>query len=641
MRWVVTSWTCACAGALVAGLVEAILGDAAGFGLAAGAGFVMLALIPALFAVSLIARGSWRVWAPLVRSFVEPHGGAPVLAAWVVYIGVALAVLAASLFGTTLFLASVTTFRPLVVGYAQPAFAVAIALVLVLGSRPVAGALGRWFARRGAAFRPRRIAATLALIAVVLGSGLWLVVGRRIGPLDLDPARAPVAGLVGLLLVHTTLARWERLRAWTAGLASGLAAAAIACAFVAWRAYPSLTLQLWGGLPVAGFVIDRAFDLEEIRDRIALDTFRPIARPGAAHPDIVVIVVDTVRADRTPPYGGPAPMPFFDGLARRGAVFEHAFSPSNVTRRSIPSMLTGLSPNRVRGRVVGWALRIDPRHVVLGERMAAAGYATAGFVCCSGFYGEESRTGLSRGLEHLVIEKNGTRLAQLAKSWLEARERTKPDKPLFLYMHLLDPHGWAGGGDPPQDLALRHRMYDRTLTAVDRMIADVVGAFRDRDPARAPIVIITADHGEAFGDHGQPFHSTDLYNSQIHVPFVIAGPGVPARRLDETVSLTALTPTVLELAGYAAPAADAASVAALATGAREPADGVAYAAMIKDRSNPGGVSALVRGAWKLLVTGNGRELYNIKLDPRELADQAASRPDLVRDLAALLAEYER
>lgn len=612
------------------------------FGIAAGAGFVMLAALPLLFAASMVARGLWRVWAPVVRGFVEPHGGAPALAAWLVYIGAALVALAAGTFGVTVLLAKTTQFRPLVVGYAQPAFGVAIAIVLFLASRPLAGALARLFARKGAAFRPRRIAVTLALIAVLLAGGAWLWVRPRIGPLDLSPLVAPAVGIAALAGAHVVLARWDRVRVWTARIASGLAAAAIASALVAWRTQPALTLEAWGELPIAGYVIDKAFDLERIRDRIALDAFRPVARPDAAHPDVVVIVIDTMRADRTELYGGPAAMPFLAELGKRGAVFDHAFSPSNVTRRSIPSMLTGLSPNRVRGRVVGWALRIDPRHVVLGERMAAAGYDTAGFVCCGGFYGEESHTGLSRGLDHLVIEKNGARLAQLAKVWLEEREVKRTSKPLFVYMHVLDPHNWAGSGDPPLDLAIRLRMYDRTLTAADKMIADVVGAFRNRDPAHAPIVIVTADHGEALGDHGEPFHSTDLYNSQIHVPLVIAGPGITTARIPETVSLTDLAPTVLELAGFAPPPADGRSLAPLVTGARAPADdGVAYAAMIKDRSNPGGVSAIVRGKWKLIVSGNRRELYDVQLDPRELSDRAASRPDIVQQLAALLALHEQ
>jgi choline-sulfatase len=641
VRWIVSSWASACAGALAAGIVEsAAMG--AGLGAGAGAGFVVLALLPALFVLSIIVRGLAHAWAPVLRGLVEPHGGAPRLAAWCVYVAFALVALAAGSYGATMLLATATKFRPMVVGYAQPVFAITIVVVLLAASRPVAGGLAMLFARRGAAFRPRRIALALAVVIALLAGGAWWFVRPRIGPLDLAPAITPAVGIAGLVVAHVVIARWERARMWMAAIASGFAAAVIACALLVWRTQPGLTLEVWGSLPVAGFVIDKAFDLESIRDRIALDTFRPAARPDATHPDVVVIIVDTMRADRTELYGGPAAMPFLAELGKRGVVFEHAFSPSNVTRRSIPSMLTGLSPQNVRGRVVGWALRIDPRHVVLGERMAAAGYDTAGFVCCGGFYGDESHTGLSRGLDHLVVEKNGSRLAQLARTWLEQRERTKPTKPLFLYMHILDPHNWAGTSDPPMDLALRLRMYDRTLTLADKMISGVLGAFHDREPGRAPIVVVTADHAEALGDHGEPFHSTDLYNSQIHVPFVIAGPGIATKRITETVSLTDLAPTVLELAGYTPPPMDGRSLASLATGARESTEqGVAYAAMIKDRSNPGGVSAIVRGSWKLIVTGNRRELYDIKLDPRELSDRAASKPDLVRELAALLAEHEQ
>lgn len=640
MRWVVASWASACAAALMASLVEAVaLGHP--LGIAAGAGFVLLGLVPVLFALSLFARGLGRVWAPVVRGLVEPHGGAPALAAWSVVTVLSLAALAGGAFGVTIALARTTQFRAMVVAYAQAIAAVVMVLALLLVARPAARGLTRLFARRGAAFRPRRVALALGLFGAGLATAGWLWVRPRLGPLDLGPLVTPAVALGGLAIAHVAASRSERVRVWMGRIASGLAGIAVGCALLVWRTQPALTLEVWGELPIAGLVIDRGFDLDAIRDRIALDTFRPVARPDARHPGVVVIVIDTMRADRTQPYGGPAAMPFLDGLARRGAVFERAFSPSNVTRRSIPSMLTGLAPNRVRGRVVGWALRIDPRHVVLGERMAAGGYDTAGFVCCGGFYGEDSRTGLARGLDHLVIEKSGPRLAELARSWIELRERRSPEVPLFVYMHVLDPHNWAGSGDPPADAAIRLRMYDRTLTQADKMIADVVGAFRERDPARAPIVIVTADHGEALGDHGEPFHSTDLYNSQIHVPLVIAGPGIATRRIDETVSLTDLTATVLELAGFAPPATDGRSLAALATGARAPAaDGVAYAAMIKDRSNPGGVSAIVRGRWKLIVTGMRRELYDIQADPREMSDRAAQHPELVRELAALLALRE-
>jgi arylsulfatase A-like enzyme len=366
-----------------------------------------------------------------------------------------------------------------------------------------------------------------------------------------------------------------------------------------------------------------------------------MARPGAAHPDILLITIDTVRADHTPPYGGQAEMPVLRDLATRGTVFDWAFSPSNVTRRSIPSIVTGLAPNRVRGRVVGWALRVDPRHVLLAERLRAGGYDTAGFMCCEGFWGKEFHTGLERGLAHLEIESHGGALARNAHAWLDAREQRPDQPPLFLWMHILEPHNWAQVTGEPHTEADRRRFYDRSLAAADQMLQDVVTAFQRRAPDRMPIVIVTADHGEALGEHGQPFHSTDLYDSQIRVPFVIEGPGIKPQHVLETVSLTDLAPTVLELAGFVPPrgaSLDGRSVAELATGARpgDPEGGVAFAAMIKDRSNPGGITAVVKGRWKLIDNNGNFELYDTRSDPDEHDNVLGQHPKEAGELRGLL-----
>ena len=158
------------------------------------------------------------------------------------------------------------------------------------------------------------------------------------------------------------------------------------------------------------------------------------------------------------------------------------------------------------------------------------------------------------------------------------------------------------------------------------------------------IVIVTADHGEGLGEHGQPYHSTDLYNSQIRVPFVVAGPGIKPGRVSETISLTDLTPTVLELAGFVPPSGrmmDGRSLADLARGTREsvPDSGLAFAAMIKDRSNPGGVTALVRGRWKMIDNGSSLELYDVHADPDEKSNLATTRPQIYSQLRGLLQNY--
>jgi arylsulfatase A-like enzyme len=652
LRWLAPSAVAACAAGLLAGLVE---GSQAGGLVAALAttGFVSLLAVPAVVIGSAIARGLVAAWQPaeLAGALIDGDGAAPRLAGWVAVIWLGAAGLAWAMFQSVWALSNHTAWKPLTLSIAEPVVAVAAALAIAAGSRPSARLLG-WIAHRidqrwrrpgrRTLLRPRIIiaAAVLAALAALYALWRWLF-GPRIGPLDTSPLHAPAAALAVAGAVH---AGWLRIGRARLALGLGVAAAtaaALATAAITAITQPSLTLEIWGDRPLAGLALELVLDLDAVRARISLAEFRPIARPSAAHPDILLITIDTVRADHTPPYGGQADMPALSELAGRGSVFEWALSPSNVTRRSIPSIVTGLAPNRVRGRVVGWALRIDPRHVLLAERLRAAGYDTAGFMCCEGFWGKEFKTGLERGLAHLEIDSHGSALAQKARSWLDAREQRADRPPLFLWMHILEPHNWTQVTGEPRSEADRKAFYDRSLAASDRMMADVLAAFAHRAPDRRPIVIATADHGEALGEHGQPYHSTDLYNAQIRVPLVIEGPGIPSRRIPETVSLTDLVPTVLELAGYApqpSSSLDGRSIADLATGARpgDPDAGLAFAAMIKDRSNPGGITAIARGRWKLIDNNGNFELYDTRRDPDERDNVFGQHPVEAEELRKLL-----
>jgi len=647
-RWCVASWPAACAGALAAGVLEAFAMGTP-YEICAGVGFILLFTLPVLFVLSLVLRAVWRAWSParLEEELVDPELGAPALAGWLLALWLGAIALGFSIFASTHLIASWAEFRPMFVGFVLPVFSVGAALLVLACSRPAALGLTRlataidrrWRATgRTTLLRPARVVGFVGVLAVVTLVAIWSWINPQLGHLDTSPVHGPLIGLVAALVTH----RYLRGRRWITILLTGLATVFITLAVYTLRTRPAVTLAVWGEMPVAGLMIDVAFDLDKIRDDISLEAFRPTASAGAVHPDIVLVTIDTMRADRTPPYGGPAEMPFFEKLAVRGAVFDWAFAPSNVTRRSIPAMMTGIQPNRVRGRVIGWALRVDPRHVMVAERLRAGGYDTAGFMCCEGFWGEKARTGLSRGLEYLEIERSGAKLAERARTWIEKREQLPGRKPLFVWMHVLEPHNWAGGGSEPAELEMRRRMYDRSLFASDKMLAEIVAAFSGRTPEQAPIVVVTADHGEALGDHNEPNHSTDLYNSQIRVPFVVVGPGIRAGHLIESVSLIDLTPTLVELAGFAPPVTDGRSLAPLLTSKRDADDrlGVAYAAMIKDRSNPGGVRALVVGAFKLISEDGKLELYDIKKDPNELDDLASRLPAKVEEMRRLLEERE-
>ncbi|MEO6775926.1 MAG: sulfatase-like hydrolase/transferase [Kofleriaceae bacterium] len=649
-RWLAPSVVAACFAAIVGGALEC-RGEDTVYAMVVAAGFLALALLPILLVLGVIVRGLWAAWSPRSLDLVEDGGGAPRLAGWLGAIVLCLLGLGWIMFQGTWLLARWTAFKPMPMALAEPVLAMAGGAAAVVMARPLARGLAaiarsldrRWRARGHASvITPARLVLQAAVALLAVAGSFWhFALAPRLGPLDTSPAEVPALALLAALFAHLAWRAWPRARRIAGPLCAGVAAVIVACALIAWRAQPSLTLAIWGDRPLAGLAIDTLFDLDRIRSRISLDEFRPTPIPSAPHPDIILVTIDTVRADHTPPYFGTADMPVLKELGKRGTVFDWAFSPSNVTRRSIPSMIIGLAPDRVRGRVVGWALRVDPRHVLVAERLEAGGYETAGFMCCEGFYGSEMHTGLERGLEHLEIEPNGLALARRARAWLEQRAKRPHPKPLFLWMHILEPHNWAVASGDPVVADARRKLYDRTLAQSDEMLAELLAPFAEVAPDKAPIVIVTADHGEGLGEHGQVFHSTDLYDSQTHVPLVIAGPGIKVQHVSETVSLTDLTPSLLELAGFAVPRGfDGTSFAGLATGTRaqDPNAGSAYAAMIHDRSNPGGWTMVVLGHYKLIDTPTGLELYDTRSDPGEHANLIRAHPPIYDALRKLLVE---
>ncbi len=652
-RWLVPSGACACAGALAGGAVEG-LGLGGAWAAAAAVGFVGLALVPALLAASAAARGVYALWQPeaLAAALVDDGGAAPRLAGWAGFLYLAALALAWAMFQGTWLLASWTAFKPLPLGYAMPVLAAGAALVLIGLSRPTAHLLA-WIAgaadrrwrrgdRRRTLLRPRAILAGTAALALATAYALWRITVRpRLAPLDVSILYAPAAALAATAAAHALWRRApRRARAIAGGAAAALAAAALAAALAAARTDPSVTLEIWSRRPLAGLAIEQLFDLDAIRDDLPMGAISPAARPGAAHPDVVLVTLDAVRADRTPLHGGPAEMPVLRALGQRGAVFERAYAPSSAAPRAIPSLITGVQADRVRGRPGRGALRLDPRHVVLAERLRAAGYETAGFVCCRDRWGREARTGLARGLEHLAIEPDGERLARDARAWLEARERAPRGRPLLLWLHL-EPRRDARAPRGVHD-AERRRLHDLALARADASLAAVVGAFAARPQDRAPIFLVTADRGEGAADRG---HATDLHDASLRVPLVIAGPGIAPRRVAEVVSLVDLTPTVVELAGFeppAGPGIDGRSIADLAEGRRpgDPDGGVAFAAAIGDRARPGDAAALVRGRWKLIEGGAGLELYDLRADPGERANALERNPAIAAQLTRLLRERQ-
>jgi hypothetical protein len=273
LRWLAPSAAAGCAGGVVAGLVEG--GGAGGAGMLAAAGFVALLAVPVLATAGAIARGLAAAWRPaeLAAVLVDGDGAAPRLAGWVAVIWLGSLALGAAMFQSVWALSIHTAFKPLVLGFAQPAIAVAAVGVLVALSRPGAR-LFAWIAqridarwRRGGRrtlLRPPIIFATAGLTALAVAWVLWrITMPYRLGSLDAGVLYGPAAGVAAAIAMHVV---WRRLR-WRrlVGAACGLAAAAVIATAIAALARPAMVLELGRGRPLAGLAIDWLLDADAMR----------------------------------------------------------------------------------------------------------------------------------------------------------------------------------------------------------------------------------------------------------------------------------------------------------------------------------------------------------------------------------------
>ncbi len=655
--FVLPSLVAACAASLVVGFADGVFTSGRLLHALTAAGFISLFAAPGALLGALALRLLWSAWRfdALFAATRRDDGGSPLLAAWLLYIELGIWLVAAVAFNAVRMVAAMTSAHDVIALSSAIAVVVAVAVLVTL-SRPLVGVTARLLGRIDGALH-RRIGRSLlgprALVGGAVGLALvlaWLVwkvsVEPRIGDFDTSFVGYLIGYLVVIAAVHVLWPLCARRRRVALGLALGglvAVAAVVATAFYARFQRPYVMLEVWGESRLGGEAIDGLYDIQSLRGELHLAEFRPAERPGAAHPDIFLITIDTVRADHTPLYGGTADMPTLTQLGREGAVFQWAFSPGNVTRRSLPSIATGISATRVRGRVRGWALRLDPRHVLLAERLRAAGYDTAGFFCCASHFGAQHRLGLIRGIDHVELKKDGMALAEMTKNWLRERAASQPDRPLFVWIHFIEPHLWNETYPAKKFRGKPGRRYDMSLAAADRALGSVLAEVRSEARRDHTVVVVTADHGEGLGDHGHPHHSTALYNSQTRVPLVVVGPGIVKRRIAETVGLVDLAPTILDLAGFVPPGMpqmDGVSLAPVLRGevATEPDQGEASSAMIADRSVAHGEQTLVVGRHKLIYDGKRYELYDLGSDPKERHNLVAKEPELLATMKQRLAQ---
>jgi arylsulfatase A-like enzyme len=394
-------------------------------------------------------------------------------------------------------------------------------------------------------------------------------------------------------------------------------------------------------------------------------------------PNLLLVVIDTLRADRLGSYGSQRGLtPFLDELAAKGVVFENAYATSSWTSPSIASLFTSRHP--IQHRVVGFESVLGEGEATLAESLRPLGFASGGF---SANFRIAEKLGYGQGFDawRTYLEAPGVPgpkvparyLREQALAWLGTVWRREQPRPVFLYAHFMEPHspyqppeqerrrfapdasraeadaanallvGLRFGDLSDPQVALLSALYDGEVAALDTELRKLFEALAASGFLEHSIVVVAADHGEEFREHGMLLHGITLFEPGVRVPLLMLGPGVePGRRVAQPVSLLDVAPTVLAWLG--APPQPQFEGRSLLPLLRSRGDEAGSADILLDlapkldpqetRTHSRG---LVRGSRKLLVDPRGGTLlFDLARDPGERA--GAGSPDEARELREAL-----
>src|SRR3954468_3340749 len=362
------------------------------------------------------------------------------------------------------------------------------------------------------------------------------------------------------------------------------------------------------------------------------------AAPVAPVRHILIISIDTLRADRVGAYGyATARTPSLDALARAGVRFDRAFATAPITLTSHASLLTGRYPPGHGARHNG--VQVNPNVPTIADRLAHDGFATAAFVAA---FPLDRRFGLNKGFQtygdrlprtpdgRLANERPGRAVADEAIAWIGSHRQDR----FFVWVHFFEPHAPYGDPSDPAEAARPvSARYDDEVAEADRQIARVLDALGD---ARAStLVIAAADHGEAFGEHGEVSHSVFAYDTTLRVPLIVGAPGRghAGTVVRDAVSLVDVAPTAAALAGGGAFESDGIDLSPALAGGSLPSRALyaeTFAPLLDFAWSP--LRTLRSGRWKYIAAPRP-ELYDVDADPAEMRDVLGSHPTEASDLA--------
>jgi arylsulfatase A-like enzyme/Flp pilus assembly protein TadD len=412
------------------------------------------------------------------------------------------------------------------------------------------------------------------------------------------------------------------------------------------------------------------------------DSGTPFRRDQFHRANVLLVTIDTLRADRLGVYGNRDGLtPALDGLAKAGVRYARAMSHAPMTLPSHTSILTGLSPrqNGVRNNTT---FRLDDRVPTIATFLKKAGYRTGAFV---GAFVLGSRFGLAKDFDvyddrlphddrasfHFA-ERRGDEVVKAATDWIlgaankaagpvreqptrvlgrsapvrgdasaperapvrgHPREGDAASEPWFAWVHLFDPH--APYVAPPEYRTGR-TPYDAEVAYADAMIGRLVESLHAAGQIDRTLILVTADHGESLGEHGETTHGLFAYESTIHVPMIVSGPAVRPAVVESAVAHVDIVPTILDLVGVAIPP----SLEGRSLVDPVPADRTLYFEALDAYLTRGWapLRGVVRNGWKYIDLPEA-ELYDLASDPGE-AHNAIGRGDRATGLQKALAALD-
>jgi len=365
-------------------------------------------------------------------------------------------------------------------------------------------------------------------------------------------------------------------------------------------------------------------------------------------PNLILITVDTLRADHVGIYGGQVKTPSMDQLGRAGLVFTRTYSHVPLTLPSHCSLLTGTIPPVHGVRDNGY--RFPQKNKTLTEILKENGYLTAAFV---GAFPLDSRFGLdigfdlyddnygSRNLQRdlTFVERKAEEVTNKASTWLENHK----DKNFFLWVHYFDPHA-PYEPPPPFSEEYQGREYEGEIAYTDQQIGRLLRKLKSLGLIDDTIIILTADHGESLGEHQEKTHGIFIYDSTLRVPLIFYNPKIfpKSRKISELTCLSDVFPTILDILNipYNSGQIQGKSLKELIFKDKPIGDREIYiesiAAMLDRNWAP--LQGLIYKNWKYIEAPQP-ELYDLSNDPQELTNLFEKNPGEVKLLRNRLKEF--